>query len=130
MSRRTTPLTLIRYPHGPHRARFSPPSRRARRTPPPRAPDAARSCSIDKRPSGPISKFPATMDVDKEGPVTVRFDSDVEFEVPWEVAGFRLSECLNEPFELVVHLWTPDLWSEPSKLLGVTATLTVERLSL
>ncbi len=70
------------------------------------------------------------MDVDKEGPVSVRFDSDVEFEVPWEVAGFRLSECLNEPFELVVELWTTDLWGEPAKLLGASATLTVERLSM
>jgi type VI secretion system secreted protein VgrG len=70
------------------------------------------------------------MDVDKEGPVTVRFDSDVDFEVPWEVAGFRLSECLNEPFELAVDLFTTDLWGEPAKLLGASVTLTIERLSM
>ncbi|MFV8755105.1 type VI secretion system Vgr family protein [Nannocystaceae bacterium ST9] len=64
---------------------------------------------------------------DNEQPVIVRFESDVELDVDWQVAGFRLSEGFNEPFELAVELYTTDLWGEPAQLLGANATLTLER---
>jgi type VI secretion system secreted protein VgrG len=64
---------------------------------------------------------------DNEQPVIVRFESDVELDVDWQVAGFRLSESFNEPFELAVELYTTDLWGEPAQLLGANATLFLER---
>ncbi len=70
------------------------------------------------------------MSDDIEQPVIVRFESDVELDVDLQVAGFRLSECFNEPFELSVELYTTDLWGEPAQLLGANATLTIERGSM
>ncbi|MFV8755099.1 type VI secretion system Vgr family protein [Nannocystaceae bacterium ST9] len=64
---------------------------------------------------------------DIEQPVLVRFESDVESDVDWQVSGFRLSESFNEPFELSVELYTTDLWGEPAQMLGGNATLTLER---
>ena len=63
---------------------------------------------------------------DSEHPVLVRFESDV-LDADWQVAGFRYSEAFNEPFELVVELYTTSLWAEPAQLLGANATLTIER---
>ncbi len=63
---------------------------------------------------------------DSEHPVHVRFESDV-LDADWQVAGFRYSEAFNEPFELVVELYTTDLWAEPAQILGANATLTIER---
>ncbi len=64
-----------------------------------------------------------------EQPVIVRFESDVA-DVDWQVAGFRLSEGFNEPFELAIELYTTDLWAEPAQLLGANATLFLERGTL
>jgi type VI secretion system secreted protein VgrG len=64
---------------------------------------------------------------DTEQPVLVRFECDVDLEVDWQVAGFRYSEAFNEPFELVVELYTTSLWAEPAQLLGANATVTIER---
>ncbi len=65
-----------------------------------------------------------------EHPVAVRFESEVELGLDWQVAGFRLTESFNEPFELAVELFTTDLWAEPAQLLGGKATLFLERGSL
>ncbi len=60
--------------------------------------------------------------------VTARFESESESE--WQVAGFRLTERLNEPYEIAVELFTTDLWAEPTRLLGTKATLFIERATL
>ena len=64
---------------------------------------------------------------DIEQPVTVRFDSNAEVEFDWQVAGFRLTEGFNEPFELTVELFTTDLWADPTQMLGCNATISLER---
>ncbi len=67
---------------------------------------------------------------DIEQPVTVRFDSNAEVEFDWQVAGFRLTEGFNEPFELIVELFTTDLWADPTQMLGCNATISLERGSV
>ncbi len=62
-----------------------------------------------------------------EQPVAVRFESEAEVDFDWQVAGFRLTESFNEPFELAVELFTTDLWAEPAQMLGANATLFIER---
>jgi type VI secretion system secreted protein VgrG len=71
--------------------------------------------------------LPLAMTEELEHPVVVRFESELEPELDWQVAGFRLVESFNEPFELEVELFTTDLWAEPAQLLGGNATLFLER---
>ena len=62
-------------------------------------------------------------------PVRVSFLPDAET-AEWTVAGLQLSERFNQPYELRLDLRTTNLGAEPAQLLGVSATVIIERGAL
>jgi type VI secretion system secreted protein VgrG len=64
-----------------------------------------------------------------EQPVRISFLPDADA-AEWTVAGLSLSERFNQPYELRLELRTTNLGAEPALLLGVSATVMIERGNL
>ncbi|MCA9698936.1 MAG: type VI secretion system tip protein VgrG, partial [Myxococcales bacterium] len=57
----------------------------------------------------------------------MRFESEVDAEVHWEVSGLLLTERLDSPYRLRVALRTDDPMAEALNMLGHSVTVIVER---
>ncbi|MCA9685275.1 MAG: type VI secretion system tip protein VgrG, partial [Myxococcales bacterium] len=57
----------------------------------------------------------------------MRFESEVDAEVHWEVSGLLLTERLDSPYRLRVALRTDDPMAEALNMLGHSVTVSVER---
>ncbi|EDM77329.1 Rhs element Vgr family protein [Plesiocystis pacifica SIR-1] len=57
----------------------------------------------------------------------MRFASDVDGDVHWEVSAYQLSERFNEPYLMRLELRSEDAAAEPIHMLGTGVTLTFER---
>ncbi|NVB36432.1 type VI secretion system tip protein VgrG [Pseudenhygromyxa sp. WMMC2535] len=64
---------------------------------------------------------------DVEHPVTLRFGSDVDADVHWEVSNLYLSERLDAPYQLHLELRSDDPMAEAITMLGHSVSVSVER---
>ncbi|MFO7561801.1 MAG: type VI secretion system tip protein TssI/VgrG [Enhygromyxa sp.] len=62
-----------------------------------------------------------------EQPVLLRFSSEVDPDVHWEVAGLQLSERFNEPYQLRLELRSDDPMAEAINMLGRPVSVSIER---
>jgi type VI secretion system secreted protein VgrG len=67
---------------------------------------------------------------DTDNPVIVRFDPGPDVEGDWQISGLLIRQRFNEPGKATIELHSQDLMAEPSLMLGISATIMIERAGI